>query len=546
MSKKILALAISLAMMLTLIPAGSFAYTDGAGNGKDFKASFRATEYDLDYLKQACQGELDDAMWSYTRDDYCDEVWQEIVKCYNEETNRIKNCTRRDEFMEIFWSVFLVYVPGSDYYTMLTLGGYTKDVYSSDKDLSKIMKDGKAETAAGLKNYKSSDYNAYYRSMYDSAVKTYNQAVNALPDKDKSGIENLLAFVDATSQLEGTLSRFFISYEDEDSEYEEFDISLDIFEKLTSCGSLKCYVTHFPFNGIDELDTMRTKEEIDIACFNALLYVENYMKRQLDMVGYDQDRSELQAMYNDLKAQFAQGQKNGSISLTDINYAALNVVDDMVDMNGVDYAVAGQNKKDNVLNEIYTMAGEYIDRNKYSEEALDRIYYLAGDAETILVYANYEAEYYNILPQFEKELKKIPTEAAELKALKAKYTKQLNACKTKAKYDQKKLAPVLKKALAAVKNAKTVEACKSTYKAYMKKINATVKTFKITVVKKGSGTVTKSKVVKYGTSYTVEILPAPGYKIKSVKIDGKSKKLKNSYKFTNIKAAHKIVVTFGK
>ena len=81
MSKKILALAISLAMMLTLIPAGSFAYTDGAGNGKDFKASFRATEYDLDYLKQACQGELDDAMWSYTRDDYCDEVWQEIVKC---------------------------------------------------------------------------------------------------------------------------------------------------------------------------------------------------------------------------------------------------------------------------------------------------------------------------------------------------------------------------------------------------------------------------------------------------------------------------------
>ena len=55
----------------------------------------------------------------------------------------------------------------------------------------------------------------------------------------------------------------------------------------------------------------------------------------------------------------------------------------------------------------------------------------------------------------------------------------------------------------------------------------------------------KSKMVKYGGKYTVKLQPKAGKRIKAVYIDGKKKKLKNSYTFRKVKKRHTIRVVFG-
>lgn len=112
------------------------------------------------------------------------------------------------------------------------------------------------------------------------------------------------------------------------------------------------------------------------------------------------------------------------------------------------------------------------------------------------------------------------------------------------KYDQTKVRKLVAAGTKAI-NAQTTPAnVKSTYLDYQKKILATVRTYKIKVSRSGPGSATMSRTVTYGSSYTVKLMPKAGHRIAAVKIDGKSKSLKNRYKFKNIRKKHTLKVTF--
>lgn len=86
------------------------------------------------------------------------------------------------------------------------------------------------------------------------------------------------------------------------------------------------------------------------------------------------------------------------------------------------------------------------------------------------------------------------------------------------------------------------------FKARVKKIKTKAqlnkRTYRITVKKYGNGTVSPSKRVRYGKSYTVRVKPAKGHTLKRVVIDGIQQKKKSSYKFKKVKKNHTIKVYF--
>ena len=73
--------------------------------------------------------------------------------------------------------------------------------------------------------------------------------------------------------------------------------------------------------------------------------------------------------------------------------------------------------------------------------------------------------------------------------------------------------------------------------------------FKVTTSAGGHGTVGKTRNVKWGRSTAVEITPDSGYRIGTVKLNGKSVKISKtaaSYTIRNIKKSQKLEVTFEK
>lgn len=74
--------------------------------------------------------------------------------------------------------------------------------------------------------------------------------------------------------------------------------------------------------------------------------------------------------------------------------------------------------------------------------------------------------------------------------------------------------------------------------------------FKVTTSAGGHGTVGKTRNVKWGGSTTIEITPETGYRIGTVKLNGKtvkvSKTAASSYTIRNIKKSQKLEVTFEK
>lgn len=73
--------------------------------------------------------------------------------------------------------------------------------------------------------------------------------------------------------------------------------------------------------------------------------------------------------------------------------------------------------------------------------------------------------------------------------------------------------------------------------------------FKVTTSAGGHGTVGKTRNVKWGGSTAVEITPDSGYRIGTVKLNGKSVEISKtaaSYTIRNIKKSQKLEVTFEK
>ena len=186
----------------------------------------------------------------------------------------------------------------------------------------------------------------------------------------------------------------------------------------------------------------------------------------------------------------------------------------------------------------------------YWNYAYDEIYnfrYTKAEAKTMETRAAAREKF---LKNVKKKFDRFPVKTVELKnKRKSAYDKLVKKYKTdgKKKYDQKKVRDLLKKAKAAMNKVTEPEDVSGVYQEYVSKLNKTINKYTVKTSKKGKGTITKTKKVKYGANFTVKFTPKAGYKIKKITVDGKKlKKLKNKYTFKKVKKAHKIKVVFGK
>lgn len=146
----------------------------------------------------------------------------------------------------------------------------------------------------------------------------------------------------------------------------------------------------------------------------------------------------------------------------------------------------------------------------------------------------------------QKSFTAVQTIAQELKSDKKAAIATLKTYVGNKQYNQKSVKALYNEAVTKINAATTSEQVESLLIKYISSMEKTVVTFKITVSKSGKGAVSKSAKVKYGTNFTVKIVPTAGYKIKSITVDGKKVKLTNAYTFKKVTKAHSMKVTFGK
>ena len=163
----------------------------------------------------------------------------------------------------------------------------------------------------------------------------------------------------------------------------------------------------------------------------------------------------------------------------------------------------------------------------------------------------YSAEFKNqigtkFMKEVEKNFKEVPTLASELKEAKKLTSDTLKKYLGNKKYNQTKAKKLVNEGLKKINSAKTPDDVYALCDKYVTALEKTVNVYKISVTKSGKGSVTKSATVKYGKNFTVKIVPAAGFKIKSIVVDGKKVKLTNAYTFKKVTKVHSIKVTFGR
>ncbi len=142
------------------------------------------------------------------------------------------------------------------------------------------------------------------------------------------------------------------------------------------------------------------------------------------------------------------------------------------------------------------------------------------------------------------DMKKVPAAAPEMKKKKKKYIGILKNLLRSPRYNKKKLKPIVKRGIAAIRKTKDVDKIDEIFNRYELKTEKSIKEFRIKVKKIGEGKVSRSKTVKYGSSYKVSVVPLAGHRIAYVERDGKYVKLKSKYEFNNIRRSHRLRVIF--
>ena len=505
MIKKITANMMALIIMLTtiipMIPATSYA------NVKS----------DAEAYKQICIEYINESFvmngTSPTTDFYNKEVLTAIQKRYD----RI-NVILDDDLAGISFSRFYIEFHGEleKLINEITfLSGLTKDTYN--KKITELKKTLNDKYRMVVKNINKDDYNDWYWDRYKSLrkdvkkkisrikdVETYITAAHApffmiMPDYEEDGF--IIEYETVGSSLSYYWPKNDFIYSKEDMK-DEIDMIVEIFETLTdswksgriSKGLMK------RMKGFKK--KAEKKEDINdiYALFNSI--IKSYLKETSEELLNDNDR--LRWLNRFRKYIYSIGLNNYT--------------------NDDAYAII----------EEYSLFEEYIidgDVTPYMTESLAKAYY----------------------DRSVKKISKLKTEARLVKIYRKKYGKDLKKKYINNKaYIQKKAKPLYKKAVKAMKGESSFKYLKEKYRAYRKKLNKTIKKFNVKIEKTGKGKVyllnasqTNSiKKASYGKPFVIYIEPVPGKALKSVVINGKSKKLKYEYKMKTKKNTT-VKVVFG-
>lgn len=523
MKNKILALVLAITIAFSVLPTAFAANigstteklkrTESFGKGKVISH----VNDDVVYLKQALVELLDESM-SYFKgpDYYYIGVWREAQQLYKDEVNRIYSL---NSLKDLVVDSFFGYMPNETTMEVAMkiegLSNLNKTIVKSNKDLKTISDEFKSDTLADIALMRRADYNDYY---WDKIVDYKTQFLN-----DVAGIKTFSDYI----EVENTWEYFF---ENDEIDFEDMDL-----EELLEYGMDFADFFDKEFYSKNELSSYTEFLEVG-------LYV---MLDSLDEQGYDVYTDKVYTIIDNFVSSVGKIQYIEGIS-KEYNKTVSKLAAAVGFEVGGDREPATVSVKKRMQKRIDALYFSYNFRN-YSDEMWGVMTEIYEDASSVVSAAEYKDQ---IDEKFYKsvaaEMKEIRTYAQQLKEEKAVAIEALREYLGNKKYNQTKVKALVNEGTKKINAATDLYDVYDICEAYLAKLEKTVNIYKITVSKSGKGAVTKTANVKYGSNFTVKIVPAAGYKIKSIVVDGKKVKLTNNYTFKKVVKAHTIKVTFGK
>ena len=541
--KKILSILLAIAVTISFMPAASFAATDG---------NVKHQDDELIYMKQQVIEVLDDFYEESVMDDsyYVEDVYQEINNLYDTACQKVRDAKKLEDFLQ---DGLFGYVLSDELMAMCEmieyLGTLTKQqgIYGDDA-LSKCIADLEKYKAEVFKTYNLSKYNNWYQDIIEEYRFDIEDAIAELKENPSfagcAKVESMIEKIDAEEDDDD----FDWSTMFEDDEYEED------------------YIYY-----LDEEKFVYTKAELAEEIGEMTMCLELYKDEALKEYAAKNSLKKTSKKYKNMSAaldKIIDGFAAAAKKLPDIESIYNKYVYAMIDLEEK-AGLAGEDDP----NVVYPSSSDYERLYKAIEElymSYDMTLYSETQQENMEDLFDHYAEEYEFtytkeeaetmesraaareafVKKVKAEFDKIPVKTVELKNTRTKYYNKLvkkYKTKGKKKYNQKKVKKLLAAAKKKMNACKEPEDIEDIYEDYIYKLNGTIHKYRIKTSKKGKGTISKTKKVKYGKSCRVKFTPKAGYKIKKIYVDGKKlKKLRNSYTFKKVKKAHKIKVVFSK
>ena len=509
--KRIIAVLLALSICFSVLPAAFAANightTEGLRKGK---VVFHIDD-DIAGYRQLLVEALDEAMASFaSREFYFSGVWKEAQQLYKNECDRIYSLADINDLVQDGFSG-----PSANDTTMevsetlYALSELNKTVIKKASDLEKLKNQLKADVSSDISLYfKKGDYSDFY---WDKLVQ-----VKAKAFKEINAVSCFAEAAAAKSKWEDYFEEY--SIDDEEAEPEEF-----LFKEFLSKEEMSLLINALGNGLYEALSQLEEKGYKKAVVYSDDVYLA------------------IDAFYNAAeRAQYAE--------------AVLRLYEDTVakieKLIGVkpeaEKPSATISYKKRMLKKVNTLFYSYT-KSDYSESAWTKLEDIRFEAENTIVEAQYQYEIGDkYLDSVKKQMKAVQNYAAELKDAKKVAVIALKEYLGNKKYQQTKVKKLVADGTKKINAAKVLEDVYSLCDKYTAALEKTVNMYKITVSKSGKGSVTKTANVKYGKNFTVKIVPAAGYKIKSIVVDGKKVKLTNAFTFKKVVRAHTIKVTFGK
>lgn len=508
---------------------------------------------DDEYIRQSLLEEVDGLYSDSFNGTYIEEV-RTVIDEYWEELSNYINDTDISNLTPDYWDIT------DDVYqkilTLLYLTEFTDDEFK-DSSYIETKKDLLLDKYNQAFNcYTSSNYNDYYLSIKNKYYNSYADKINDVNsflslasaqafieyDFEINFPEISFTTVDYSTELIAICPDGSNFYEDEDWGYEEDEYYEEDFDYigylsyedfLEKVGIVSVPTVYLDFGVMYDSITLEDLRTL------ANYYLDIYVNNQLSPEQYTEELREIRENARDYI--------NSSYNGNGIIVAFENCINKLIDKSGVEFedlrvsVIRRTDKQIEKLSDIYT------NKEVYSEEAIEKNQEIIDYAYEALSWLTYKAELpSDYIVKVEELLKLTKTKAQELKEAKTKYISYLNRFKNNKKYNQTLVVPIVNQGVKAINSATTIEKVKSVYNIYYKKALATINKYKITTMKVGKGTITKSSTVKYGNSFSVVMKPYKGYKISKVYVDGKKIKTVSKYTFKNVVKKHTIKVVFAK
>jgi len=560
MKKRLLIFTIVFSFLLVIAPNNVLAANNKVFNQKKIverqkfklvkptKAQVRAVGSETEYYKQLVLETLDDMYLSSNSGKYTKEIKNIINDYYDSLSNEINNVQDSSEIVATVVSFFGMDIPiftdkyNQKLYTFDTLVHFDIDRVNSKTNFDEFKDDMINAVSYGFDCYsaKMTLYNDYY---YSSIMGVKANSKNILEKStDWLSIAEALGIVRASVSEFEPLASFSENldtdiycendYEDEEDDFDYVDEEeLDLIEQLGVKTAPSIFIG----------ESLYTKDDIKTIKEGFNIYLDNYVNRQLKVANYPVDDS-IKELYNDsVKA------INSSVNVDEIVSIYERTIEKLEKTTGVEYKDYNSAKYKRLVKKLDALRDKYTDSKVYSENSIYNNEYYIDFAISLIDYDNILKDVEvpsDIVDRLIEILDETPTYKEELKQLKADYIAELKTFKNNKKYNQSKVVAIVNEGIKKINAAKTIEDVWDLYYEYYDKAEATIYKFKITTTKVGKGTISKSKTLKYGQSYTVKIKPNVGYKISAIYVDGKKVKLTEKYTFKNITKKHTIKVVF--